>query len=621
MDIDDLCRKIIVPSADESEIIHLINDFVLLMTCDATALCQASKRPFATKLSGATVLHLACELGLTKVFDHILALCSDPILLNKRMSDGATALFLANVHRPGKSEEKSLYMTTVLVDRGADMSLTRSRFSSSPFHVACEQGYLESAKFLLRAMLDKGFGIDDIAFRTNPLYDNSVPISVLQISVLSGLHSRVCRWLTSEDCKVLWTGGCVRDFVRHSSSDGHTALTLALSAKTISMDNIICLVDSGALLEPRADHIFKSLLPVASKNSTRRSRPDLEEQLFEYLFEQALQTRVDDFESKYPPDWTLLRIVCSGWNPLSFAHTEMLVRVVRKLIAMYPHVFTKGYVQKCKMTISKQYRFNPSAILLDLYPYDPGLLFKMLKNFTTVPILTYYMRQYIAHTKQFNLNVRTLRLALLYYDPEIWRMALSFLLTTIPDPTQCLVELAQIIDDDFNQGYGSKLAVSEVRLLYHVHNKFPGVLKGSLVRILHSCSSDIASSLCWHMLRDTPIASLLTFRKLCLDERLLFTIMWHSDVRPSQLLAKMVMNIEGPNFNTKSERQTMIRHLLWVYNLRHMIREKRGTQTFRIVLSPLGPGHFRTPLPFKASESIVACVVRGEILDLSRLYP
>lgn len=617
MNIDDLCRAII-GRARESEIISLIDKFIVDSGLDTmTALCQVFTEPFKTGRSNITVLHLACEIGLVKVFDHIMLLCSDPILLDKRMDDGATALFLANLlHQRPKTEDQSLYMTAELVKRGADIFMMRSKVMATPFYIACESGYLKSAKFLLQTVLETHPDrIKDIVYRQDVF-----GYSVLHCAVSVGSHSHVCRWLTSSECNVLWPDNDLVKFVQYSTSFRCPAIQCALAANTINMDNIKHLVECGCLKDTTTTFILNDLQQSAMKGSGRRIYIDVqaEEELIMYLYTLALShsrpliTNVQQ---------TIMNLFNWFGPQCTLAKTRIIANVVARLIDAYPDVFTRDMLHRCKKELQRTKQIYSSAILLDWYDYTPWIFKSVLQNTRLQnEIVMHYITQYTDRVNRFDLDVRTLHLALLHNHPAVWKSIMMFLETQCEDPCLALMHLATEVQ--YNPSCeGDVFSEIEVRFLYYMDRHYPNSVRVSMAYILLSSSETVASSLYirkW--LAKPPTSMPIRFnKKVCF--RLIFTIIWHGSMTPSQLAARILIDGRKRFFYNAEEINALFKHMLWVYNVRHLIREKGdggdGAVLFRrLVLGPFGTFASAAPLPFEASNRIVAYMYEGTIVDL-----
>lgn len=343
--LQTLCQTVAdmwnVTLEDEQKAISLIDDYIACCGTDPlVALSAQTTQPFrATLRFGATILHIVCELGMIKPFDHILDLCSDPAFLNLRMDDGATALFVSQLARlrNNKDGAKALHMATRLVESGADCFVTRAVGGANPLYSACEAGFLEAAKFMLSVMLaargvtetnrtdDWDVTVHDIVYKEQGAQ------SLLHAAVCSGRGYSVCRWLTSPECALLWPGRDLKAFVDYKPPDytfPYTAFYESAVTSAIDMPTVRFLHGLGKPLT--AEQLVDSVLGSSSTRSDdRRTSLKKDVKLIEYMYEKA--SALPDFAALRPSQ-TLCRVM--GWlgakfrSPGEYCRVDRLVNIV-----------------------------------------------------------------------------------------------------------------------------------------------------------------------------------------------------------------------------------------------------------------------------------------------------
>lgn len=607
IDIDDLCNEIIeLGVSKQQEIIQLIDKYLADTEIDTlTALCACTRRPFKkTNRLDATVLHLVCELGFTDVFDHIMLLCSNPIFLNRRMDDGSTALLLANMSRGRKSETQVLHMTKTLVKNGASMFLYRDRVLATPFYIACEFGHLESASFLLQAMLQKyPQNFDYVVYR-----QCRFRYTVLHASVSNGSHSDVCRWLTSPECKMLWPDNDLGKFVNYTTLvSGENALHTALLADSINMDNVRRLIECGATIDSGFLEKLLSLVQVRrAKGKSGQQDFGNETVLIEYLCDLGFAEHT-----------TVLVLLSWFGSRCSFPEADMLASVIRKRIAGHHRSFTPKCVEKCKSHLvvaakTDMPEIYSTAVLLDWYPYDPQVLDVMI-SFPCFPteVIMHYIRRYAVCVHSFDVFPKTLKTVLEDENVTVWQALMTFLGCQHRHPNEIIFEVADLIT--LNYSYNDLT----VRFLYTVWRKAKGVI--DIQHLLDQCSDGIASSLYLSLRTEFPTLETNAFSNQRRD-RLLFTVIWHGNMTPSQIVTRMF--ITGKNaYLTKH----MVRLMVMIYNIRHLLREKGHGQRLilgaRSAVATATPSAPLQPLPLFASKLIVAFLYLGTIVDMSPICP
>lgn len=676
---NNLCRRM---SRHEnlatSAVIGLIDAYVSASGVDAlTALSvQTTYSMLLTGRRFCTVLHLSCEYGLVDVFDHILGLCCDPAFLNLRMDDGATALFLAQLQRPGRSktETQVLHMTRRLVEGGADCFILRSVTGCSPLYAACESDFLGPAKLLLAAMLiaEGAEGAEggemsarvEARLETIAYMKEGKGVSLLHASVCGGWGSGVCRWLMSPECAMLWPERSLVHFVNYCPCDyGFTALQEALWSDRL---NLRCVSTLYECLQPHqysAQSLVETLLSFASKKSGERLTGVAEDvSLIEFLYEKA--SSLPDFTS-LKESQTLVHVV--GWfGSNRRRHKQLKTRLqttfpdvacnlrcaaaieslTRRLIGRYPALFTDTHVHACRRELMHDVRLGVSGgeasrlsvmILLDWYPCDAAHLFKLLDprlHFDTRIVGQYASKLLRRDSCAGELDEAVLYAAMGHVDGEMWASlvlcvhasnsnARMIFRTLVKRLTRSDVVVRQTAT------HAWKYNVNDVRFLVWAYRMRFGV-RLSLADVLYNCSPEISPSVFKHMVRLHPpwtkLGSLSDLRfGAMVHPRLLGTVIWCTDITPTQLIARIFMqdvNESGSTF-TKAGRNEILSHARWVFNVRHMVKERSSSVTSRrtsdrklarrMVLGPrLHNRRAQTmPLPLRVTRTLLELLWEG----------
>lgn len=655
--IADICQA--TPENDRKAI-ELIDNYLLHCGIDPmAALSVQTTKPFRESARfNATALHMVCELGLIKAFDHILELCSDPAFVNLRMDDGATALFLSQMATKTKDGGKALYMATRLVESGADCFIPRTPEGARPLYSACQWGYLDAAKFLLSTML-AARGITE-ANRTDEglreiVYRDHGKQSLLHAAVCQGMGYSVYRWLTSPECELLWPGRSRKAFMEYMPQGyPYTAFQEATFSKAIHMPTVRCLYDGLGNLYTAAqlvDHVIYT----SSRNSDCRKTPlkhDLE--LIEFLYERA--SLLPDFVF-LKPSQTLYRIV--GWfgakeraegapadrgddRGCSALKALAIAKLVERIIARYPQLFTPDHVLECKKMLVlsakaglKMQKGETSRlsvmIMLDWYPFDCDHLRTLISHSRISvridsDVFSHYVRQFLVRTNGDEVDHHLLcnlmdHESRLPQQSAIWMVFASH----IKAPRSCLLKMTQTLlkRDTAHRPF----AIEHVRFILWAHDNKLTPKGFALKSLLYRCVPSLVPAFMKHLMRvgkglyPTIFHSLAGFYNAPQYLRLLDTMMWNSSMRPTQFLARLWISSRSDRQPSRSDRASVVRRLKWIYNLRHMIKE-RGTRDGsyfqeRIVLGPKNAhNRLASALPPAASHVIVELLWEGTNPDL-----
>lgn len=666
---------------DDRQAVELIDKYLALCGTDPlTALSVQTTEPFKqTPRFNATVLHVVCELGLIGALDRILELCADPALLDLRMDDGATALFLSQISRPraNKDGAKALYMATRLVGSGADCFISRVAEGAHPLYTACQWGFLDAAKFLLSAMLASR-GITE-ANRTDEALQEIVhkedgKQSLLHAAVCRGKGYSVCRWLTSPECALLWPGRSRKvflDYMPHGYP--FTAFHEAASSDAIDMPTVRYLYDLGNF------HTAAQLLDKVAYTSSRRSdcritplRNDVA--LIDFLYEKA--ALLPDFVSLEPTQ-TLWRIV--GWfgakdryaqtagmgYPMATAgmgypipasasdgadrgcsaHKALTIaKLVKRIIARYPQLFKPDHVLKCKkflgnakagLGMQKGEASRLSVmIMLDWYPFDCDHLRTLIspghrgeensqiRVWIDRDVFSHYIRQFLARADCGDVDHHLL-CDLMDHESSNHIPQLSATWTVFASrmqaPRPCLLKLTQALlkRDSAHRPF----AIEHMRFILWARDNGLTPRSFALESLLYRCLPSLAPAFMKYLMRvgkgscSAIFPCLAGFHSTPQYLRLLDTMVWNSSMRPTQFLARVWISSTRPQ-PSSSDRVSVVRRLKWIYNLRHMIKE-RGTRPERIVLGPKNRhNRLASALPSAASRVMIELLWEGTNPDL-----
>jgi hypothetical protein len=602
---DDLCVALL--NSKDEDVIQLIDAWVSGKDEPAKVLLARyqSVRPFKkTERFGATLLHMVCDLGFVKGFHHIMSLNSDPDFINKKMDDGSTALHLNNIHTRESKTTNNFIMTKQLVESGADCFAIRDLSSANALYLACESSNLQSAKFLLNKMLET-LGItegnasspENIDALRQILVLPQVGSTVLHASVTLGNGDEVCRWLTSPECSFLWKG--VPDFLGKTDRYNRTVLMEAWKATSIHVPTIRYLT---SLYDPpiSALTLLTSYLESILTSKPIRS-PKVLHEAIEFLYEQAsMRSDFNTLSDLYPPHSVhpfALKLIVKFFPGYDLSPPPV-IPLLHRLIAKYPEQLNPRVLKEFSSIMFDQFRENHVVIrilaMMDLLPYTSGACEAIYNlRFVVGESMTVYIRNLKSSGKidaPFLFDIMRLGDG----SCDFWMQFLD-----------CSKEFDQLSDSletmilcrpGHSHGAKSKTAISlvcinHIRFLVWLHSR----------RFLGnhpSCRSDMIArtlSICKTPHRMVP--TLLSRSILVIDDKtirnfgltlvhdldFLRTIMWYSDVRPTQVCACLI----GEAISYMGTRWFM-HALTWIFTVRTMIRERREMSGFqyRMILGP-----------------------------------
>lgn len=657
--VQRLCQTVAdmrdVTPEDERKVTEMIDNYISCCGTDPlVALSAQTTQPFKTSRFGATILHVVCELGMIGAFDHILTLCSDPAFLNLRMDDGATALFVSQLARLSSNKDgaKALYMATRLVESGADCFITRTTGGATPLYCACEAGFLDAAKFMLSVMLAARGVTDrnrtDEAVR-DVVYKEQGAQSLLHAAVCSGHGNSVCRWLTSPECALLWPGRDLRTFVDYKPPDyPYTAFYESAATSAIDMPTVRYLHGLGTPLT--AVQLVDSVLGSSSTRSdSRRTSLEKDVELIEYMYEKA--SALPDFAALRPSQ-TLCRVI--GWLGAKFrspgadtngldegcsvAKAQTIADLVVRLTARYPQLFTADHVSGCKkliVDVTKTWwgrrRGEASRvsvmIMLDAYPFDSHHL-RMLVNPSRLGpqhtnnsvsidggVFSHYARQFLARTDCGEADEQALCDLMDTGHSAAWPLFVADVQARHPDPRAFLRKMTSTLLKRDREG---TFDVEHVRFILWARENKLTPSRFRFDSVLYRCASAVAPALFKYLMRSrarvraTGVSGFVKFSSP-VHPTLLYTMMWNTSMRPTQVLARMYVESMAPL--AAGQRVDVVRRLKWICNLRHMIRD-RDARSSRIVLGPK-TGRPASPLPAPATHALIELLWEGKHLDLT----
>lgn len=653
---NDLCHEAVkLRATDGRRVIELVNAYIVATSRIADpsmALCVQSTRPFCTGRRGATVLHLVCERGVIEAFDHVLDLCSVSIFLDLVMDDHATALYVAQLPTKGKSDDDVLYMSKKLVDRGADCFISRvfnGWGGTTPLYQACEFNRLEVAKFLLKTMLDaRGITLDN--FLTRQCQERLQQVVYASISKYSLLHASVCvggqcravfDWLISDECRILWPGGSLREFVNYSRDKyGRTALNEAARSTDICMYTIRKLYELGSGYT--AVHLV-NITNALNKSHVRQSSLATEIDFVTFMYEKA--SLCCDFNS-LAPEHTLPHMVrwfgrTSGLlrtDYITFSNARAISDVILRLVDRYPSLFTPRYVSECREKALGQIRTSDTEaattalsvmILLGWYPCDELSLVNLFKTGLRFDeeTLVYYARRFVRNADLTNIKQSTLRLIVAHGSLSLRAVFITEGQTRHSQPHQYFKHIATEIIRH-NTKFKSEYDNDDARFLLWAFENRVVPQKFQLSDVLYRCAPSIACCLLKHMLLHSyRYRNFICFEKI-VQPRLLSTVVWNTSITPTQVFARMF--IKDTPVHSRAMRTEFVEQVLWVYNLRHMTKEPRKTKTepvrkkgvagkqrqhipleCRIILGPKKKRMSPKPLPFNVSQLLIELLWEG----------
>lgn len=614
-----LCESI-MQSKDCDAVIALLDSwFVEKQKADASLTPRellgrhVSTKPFHTKRTGLTILHLVCELGLVKVFDYVLSLNSDRDFIDKKADDGTTALMTCNIYQGSHSQ----YMTKRLVGLGADCFAFRAGACANAFYMACESGNLESAQYLLRSMLD-ALGIDDgesvmVQQRMDEdlrgrlrlmLIRQDIKATAVHASVWLGKSDRICRWLTGPKCRWLWSVTSL-DFLGCEATLMRSAPVLAIRAPTIHMPTIQYLFE---IHDPpiSAHDALNTYLPIALKRGTPGSAET--PKLILFLYDHA--SRQPDFARAGPAS---LKAVCSAVSVTPAKAAEL----AGTLIAAYPQLFTLYAIAVLASQLYEHSGPTPHTttvlVLLNWYPYTIPSQARIhaMRDQLSHDIVRQYLRQGI-ESCQITAEMLFAAMALEDGRSDFWSQALEFCadasarnrLTTglrdyicskVTSPTK--VELCINHVQFLAQSSGVRMLPAALSLCKDALGLIPSLVAQSKLTFGPRTLTSLATAICAHS--EVGLG-------------LLNSVMWYSDILPTQLCVTLL----GRQQMSHHRRTVFLRNLLWIYNLRVRLRERSGPIAHRriIVKSP----SLLVALPIRATNLVLAMLWQGDLeVDVS----
>lgn len=671
---NDFCHRLSV-EVDGQQAVCAIDKYIAETGLNPKeALCLQTTSPFRTTgRYGSTALHLICEFKWRNAFDHVMALCSEPEFLNKTMDDGATALFTAQL---GLNNDRttliSLYMTEELVKRGANPFVARHRAGgATPLYIACEIGRLECAKYLLCAMIQqKANEINDACDTSQDtamqsiIYRRDLKTTLVNASVTLGTHSCILEWLSSSECSMLWHDGSFEEILKYK----HTAYTwdvLFESFNTrINMRNVKHLCTFNYFSSKPADYFVDEVLKACSRRVCtykKRTLASLEQEIvfIEYMYEIA--SRRPDFLT-LAPDRALYNII--GWLPdngkIIFEEANLLAGAVRRLIKKYPQLFTDRFVNEFKTAVLTRWlqatdrpqQFQrvmlSVVIVLEWYPYTVSYLkniveaHRMCKGDSAVfntfidhDILLYYIKRFLIHA-DVDTDFTPILMFRVLGSPlftNIWQIFLSHAIRHHVNPCTLIKATAQIV---YRMGPGDRycnvrqvtLTDEHVRFLIWAREQGVSPKKFKFARLLAFCGPSIGCRvfryLCFEKHKvHMGLGSAFDFFHLY-NTQVLYTIMWNTQIRPSQVLARMCIKGCVPTRN-------YVASLRWIYNLRHLLREPSVTiqrqqgilkacaqsKEQRIVIGPKNTRSMN--MPDSVTRNLIELLWEGPVCELSIL--
>lgn len=651
---DDLCVAI-SKTPDDDDAIRMIDAWIRGKGAEPAAklllATYQSVRPFAdTGRFGATLLHMVCDMKLTRAFDHVLSLNSDPDFLDKKMDDGSTALHLCAIRNCPAA------MTRRLIECGADCFAIRDMTRANAFYLACECHNLESAKFLLHKMLAT-LGISETATRLDPddldavrqiVVLPGIDSTVLHASVVDGKGDEVCRWLTGPECRILWTGfPC--DYLGKHGKYGRTVLMECLRAKQIHMPTIqfICgLYDPPITATVLLTSYLEGVL-LSAKNAPRPA--SVMHQIIEFLYEQA-STRPDFDTSgpqhQYPSLHAFALKLILKHLPGSFAASPSspasprsipsdvasVVSLVERLVAKYPEHLTPE-----TQSLAVPARLDPVLvsvlIMLDLFPcpdedlrsrcYAVDVIYD-LRSLLAKDIVARYIR---------NLKARGRLCTLFLYDVMALGGCSDFWIQFVEagDSHTLHSELETVIcmHDSFCPPH---VSVNHIRFMAWLHkSRYPTSLRRShaIEKLLSRCRDAhrlVPALLSHHIIHIDGKTVRALGLSIVRQISLLKSVLWHSDLRPTQVCTCLIAEVVSNALScTPLQMEWFMAELVWIYNLRTMIRERatirepqpnQPREECRIIL---GPRRQATPppqpLPVPVTQTILEFLWQGSSLD------
>jgi hypothetical protein len=606
---DALCVSI--TNSNDRDVVRMIDSWVSAKDEPARDLLASyrSVRPFkSTQRFGATLLHMVCDMGFIDAFEHILGLNSDPEFMNAKMDDGSTALHLCLIatRRNAKCDAIATAMTKALIARGADIFAIRDLTGAHAFFLACEYHNLEAAKLLLQAMLE-ALGIcaqGQTAYTCGPEHvealrrvlinsgADGLHRTVLHASVAQGKGDRVCRWLTGPDCKMLWAGF---DDVLGVSGHGkyrRTVLAEALLAKEIHMPTIryVC-----SLYVPP----IPAYTLLTSYFELRQTLHPRVHDLLEFLYDEAMSrpqpTTPSRLDHHYDRDSFHSSRLTSIIKRTASSSVPATVSLIRRLVDKYPQQLTPHVI---KLTAHTNYSIpNPDVvsvlIMLDWFPYTCEACATIFQLESLLPKDIRML--YIQNLRRQRGGIGAL---FLFNVMKFGEGCSDFWIQFVDDSSRLRGDLETII---FCCRHGlcdrtlrrSPLCINHIRFIagLHVSRFKSSPARTQFVETLSYCK-DAHRILPVLLARGILRIDSTFIRNLGLgvvsQPPLLKTVMWSSDVRPTQVCTCLAILIGYGDTISGSKFSWFMRDLIWIYNLRALIREpSTGTQTeFRMILGP-----------------------------------
>lgn len=647
---NDLCERVLEAS-DESAIV-LVDAFILASGVDAClALCSQTTRRFEkTGRFGATVLHVVCERGLVATFDYILSLCSSLRLLDARMDDGATALYLTTGVHVIEKQRAALYIARTLIERGADCSIYRSYRGASPLYGACQNNMLDCARFMVQHLLDKG-GVtrDNYLRRDMQLYIRDVMLnsiigsSILHASVIDAgkRGPDVCRWLTSPECAILWPLGSLSRFVNHEwdfkwvhplqLNYSFTPLRESVMARLPCVQVIRHLIELDVYkgrAEDTASYILQDLVGMLGTRKGTNLSTDIT--VVECLYEKA--SRLADFASCQPglALSSIFSMACK-WV-CSHKNVHAIAQLIRGLVGAYPTLFSKLRLQatiaELLVAISRPIHtgFTVCAMIyLDWIPYDVKH-FKILFDFkmrsgTIVPVDACIMLHFVRRLtwtaggdETSRIDEHDLYSVISASCPDSWSTLVSHIIYAHRGESRALLaRLAHNIVHGSGLGIkpGLRFNANTVRFLLWAHHNEILPRDFRITSVIYRCPPCCSSALFEYLWRcRSPDIVRLDGD---IHAQLLGTIVWNTTLKPTQIIARIFVG--GARRQGHIDAKTFTKHILWVYNVRSLVKLEQSTGD-RMVIGPKRSTTHTAPLPAAVTQTLIELLWRGEAESL-----